>query len=115
MQSLRERKLKSRMLLQVHDELVFEVPEDEVEIMKQLVTDRMENVHPLKVPLKVEVGVGPNWRIWSEVLLASKQQKESFSEPDAGGDRGVHQFGGAFARSARYIIRGRRRCRVSCG
>jgi DNA polymerase-1 len=50
------------MLLQVHDELVFEVPEDEVETMKRLVSDRMENVHPLKAPLKVEVGVGPNWR-----------------------------------------------------
>jgi DNA polymerase-1 len=50
------------MLLQVHDELVFEVPENEVETMRQLVTDRMENVHPLKVPLKVEVGVGLNWR-----------------------------------------------------
>src|SRR6202000_2846421 len=59
---LRERKLKSRMLLQVHDELVFEVPEDEVEYMKALVEDRMENVHALSVPLKVDVGVGKNWR-----------------------------------------------------
>jgi DNA polymerase-1 len=59
---LRERKLASRMLLQVHDELVFEVPETEVDVMRQLVADRMENVHPLKVPLKVEVGVGLNWR-----------------------------------------------------
>ena len=50
------------MLLQVHDELVFEVPEEEVETMRRLVTERMENVHALKVPLKVEVGVGPNWR-----------------------------------------------------
>jgi DNA polymerase-1 len=59
---LRERGLRSRMLLQVHDELVFEVPEDEVDTMKRLVTERMENVHALKVPLKVEVGVGKNWR-----------------------------------------------------
>jgi DNA polymerase-1 len=59
---LRERKLRSRMLLQVHDELVFEVPEDEVDTMKRLVSERMENVHALKVPLRVEVGVGPNWR-----------------------------------------------------
>lgn len=50
------------MLLQVHDELVFEVPEDEIETMKQLVADRMENVQPLKVPLKADVGVGKNWR-----------------------------------------------------
>jgi DNA polymerase-1 len=59
---LRERKLHSRMLLQVHDELVFEVPQDEVDTMKRLVTERMENVYALKVPLKVEVGVGKNWR-----------------------------------------------------
>ncbi len=59
---LRERKLRSRMLLQVHDELVFEVPEDEVEYMKALVADRMENVQTLRVPLKVDVGVGKNWR-----------------------------------------------------
>ncbi len=59
---LRERKLRSRMLLQVHDELVFEVPEDEMDTMRRLVSERMENVYSLKVPLKVEVGVGPNWR-----------------------------------------------------
>ena len=59
---LRERKLRSRMLLQVHDELVFEVPEDEVDTLKRLVAERMENVHELNVPLKVDVGVGPNWR-----------------------------------------------------
>jgi len=59
---LRERRLQSRMLLQVHDELVFEVPQDEVEIMRPLVTRRMENVYSLQVPLKVDVGVGPNWR-----------------------------------------------------
>jgi len=59
---LRERGLKSRMTLQVHDELVFEVPEDEVEIMKPLVREHMERVHELAVPLQVEMGVGPNWR-----------------------------------------------------
>ena len=59
---LRERKLQSRMLLQVHDELVFEVPEDELGVMKQLVTQQMENVFELKVPLKVDLGVGANWR-----------------------------------------------------
>ena len=61
-QELRERRLKSKMLLQVHDELVFEVPEDEIEAMKKLVVDEMENVHKLKVPLQVDVGVGKNWR-----------------------------------------------------
>ncbi len=59
---LRERKLKSKMLLQVHDELVFEVPEDEVDTMRQLIVAHMENAYPLQVPLKVDVGVGPNWR-----------------------------------------------------
>jgi DNA polymerase I len=60
--ALRERKLKSRMTLQVHDELVFEVPEKEVETMESLVREHMEKVHPLSVPLQVEMGVGPNWR-----------------------------------------------------
>ena len=62
MRLMRERGLKSRMTLQVHDELVFEVPEKEVETMRTLVRDQMENVHPLTVPLLVEVGVGKNWR-----------------------------------------------------
>jgi DNA polymerase-1 len=57
-----QRKLKSRMLLQVHDELVFEVPRDELDVMRELVQDRMEHAHELSVPLAVEVGVGPNWR-----------------------------------------------------
>ena len=59
---LRERHLKSRMTLQVHDELVFEVPENEVEIMQPLVREQMEKVHALAVPLLVEMGVGSNWR-----------------------------------------------------
>jgi DNA polymerase-1 len=60
---LAERKLKTRMLLQVHDELVFEVSKGEVDEVRELVQERMENVHPaLTVPLKVEVGVGLNWR-----------------------------------------------------
>jgi DNA polymerase-1 len=59
---IRERQLSSRMTLQVHDELVFEVPEAEVETTKQLVQRQMEQVHPLRVPLLVEVGVGHNWR-----------------------------------------------------
>jgi DNA polymerase-1 len=61
-EALRERDLKSRMTLQVHDELVFEVPEGEVDIMKSLVREYMEKVHPLSVPLQVDIGVGPNWR-----------------------------------------------------
>ena len=60
--ALRERGLKSRMTLQVHDELVFEVPENEVEVMQPLVREHMEKVHELAVPLQVDMGVGPNWR-----------------------------------------------------
>ncbi|MBV8049618.1 MAG: DNA polymerase I [Acidobacteriaceae bacterium] len=59
---LQDRRLKSRMTLQVHDELVFEIPENEIEQMKSLVREQMEQVHPLAVPLLVEIGVGPNWR-----------------------------------------------------
>jgi DNA polymerase I len=60
---LRERKMKSRMTLQVHDELVFEVPEAEVDTMRTLVREQMENVHPpLSVPLQVDLGIGRNWR-----------------------------------------------------
>lgn len=61
-ESLRERGLKSRMTLQVHDELVFEVPESEIDVMKSLVREHMEKAHPLEVPLLVEIGVGANWR-----------------------------------------------------
>jgi DNA polymerase I len=60
--ALRERGLKSRMTLQVHDELVFEVPENEVEVMRPLVREHMEKVHELAVPLQVDMGVGTNWR-----------------------------------------------------
>src|SRR6202790_5661226 len=60
--ALKERKLKSRMTLQVHDELVFEVPEKEVETMQSLVREQMKKVQALDVPLLVEMCVGPNWR-----------------------------------------------------
>jgi DNA polymerase-1 len=60
--ALQERNLKSRMTLQVHDELVFEVPEKEVNTMQSLVREQMEQVHSLAVPLLVEMEVGPNWR-----------------------------------------------------
>jgi len=60
--ALRQQELKSKMTLQVHDELVFEVPESELETLRTLVREQMENVHPLAVPLLVEIGVGKNWR-----------------------------------------------------
>jgi DNA polymerase-1 len=58
---IRDGALGSRMLLQVHDELVFEVPEAEVETMRALVRTNMEQAAELRVPLVVDVGVGPNW------------------------------------------------------
>ena len=60
--AMHDRRMNSRMTLQVHDELVFEVPESEVDIMRSLVREEMEKVHPLIVPLVVEIGVGTNWR-----------------------------------------------------
>ena len=59
---LAERKLKSRMVLQVHDELLFEVPEDETEQIEALVRAEMEGVVELTVPLVADLGFGPNWR-----------------------------------------------------
>ena len=61
-QHSRDRRRQSKMTLQVHDELVFEVPERELDEMRSLVREQMEQVYPLTVPLLVEIGVGPNWR-----------------------------------------------------
>ncbi len=59
---LRERKLQSKMTLQVHDELLFDVLEDEVEELSVLVKQEMEGVVDLTVPIVADVGVGQNWR-----------------------------------------------------
>ena len=61
-QRLRERGFHSKMIMQVHDELVFEVPPDEVNDLTLMVRKEMAEVYPLKVPLVVDVGVGNNWR-----------------------------------------------------
>jgi len=53
--------LQSRMIMQVHDELVLEVPESELEAVKQGLVERMESAAELLVPLVVDVGVGDNW------------------------------------------------------
>ena len=53
---------KAKMILQVHDELIFEVVQPEVEGVCKIVTEEMERVVNLAVPLKVDVGVGTNWR-----------------------------------------------------
>jgi DNA polymerase-1 len=59
--AMRDASLKSRMLLQVHDELVFEVAAGELDQMKELVIENMTNVVKLNVPLEVHVGVGKTW------------------------------------------------------
>jgi DNA polymerase-1 len=59
---LTARKLKTRMILQVHDELLFEVPLDETEAVKELVRESMEGVVKLSVPLVADLGFGDNWR-----------------------------------------------------
>jgi DNA polymerase-1 len=58
---LRREKLSARMILQVHDELVFEVPQAEVERTSAVVKEAMENAAKIDVPLVVEIGVGKNW------------------------------------------------------
>jgi DNA polymerase-1 len=59
---LTKEKFEAKMILQVHDELLFEAPEKEKAKLEKLVREEMEGVHKLLVPLVVEVGVGPNWR-----------------------------------------------------
>ena len=60
-QDIKNHGLGAKMILQVHDELVFEVPKSEVGKTEILVKERMENVYPLRVPLKVHLGWGANW------------------------------------------------------
>lgn len=59
--AMQEKKLKSKMLIQVHDELVFNIYNDELEIMKELVKEKMEKVVKLSVPLKVDIETGNDW------------------------------------------------------
>jgi len=61
-QAMEEKGLQSKMILQVHDELVFDVPKDELEVLTALVKEKMSNALPnLQVPILVETGVGNNW------------------------------------------------------
>ena len=53
--------LKSKMILQVHDELIFDVYEEELEFIKTMVKEKMENTVRLSVPLRVDLGIGVNW------------------------------------------------------
>jgi DNA polymerase-1 len=51
----------ARMLLQIHDELIFELPAEEIDSLRQMVSEEMSSVHPLSIPLRVDVKVGENW------------------------------------------------------
>ena len=58
---LKSESWKSKMLLQVHDELVFDVPKEEIDDLKTMVKNEMENAFDIDVPLVVDIGIGNNW------------------------------------------------------
>ena len=58
---LQKRETKTKMVLQVHDELLFDAHKDEVEELRPLIKEMMENAMPMKVPILVETGIGDNW------------------------------------------------------
>jgi len=58
---LNSKVMKTKLILQVHDELVFEAPKNEIEQAKKIIIDNMENAYKLEVPLTVDIGVGENW------------------------------------------------------
>src|SRR6185295_8005125 len=57
-----EQRFRARMILQVHDELLFEAPPEELDRLRPLVKNAMEQVHPVRVPLVVDLKSGANWR-----------------------------------------------------
>ena len=59
--TIEEKKLEGIMILQIHDELIFEVPDSEISIFKKLIKEKMENVIQLNVPVEVHIAVGKNW------------------------------------------------------
>ena len=60
--AFKENNLKSKMVMQVHDELVFEVVADELEKVKEIVSNEMQNVADLKIPLLVDINWGKTWK-----------------------------------------------------
>ena len=60
-EELKKKKYKTKMILQVHDELVFDTLTSEIDQVKLLVADKMKNAIPMKVPIEIEIGVGNNW------------------------------------------------------
>jgi DNA polymerase-1 len=60
-EELKAKNLKAKLVLQVHDELVIDCPEEEKEVVSKILKTEMENAAPLSVPLTVEFGIGENW------------------------------------------------------
>lgn len=60
-QAITDRKLEGKMILQIHDELIFEVPDEEIKAFEGLVKEKMENVLKLNIPIEVHLAVGKNW------------------------------------------------------
>ena len=58
---MKESNVTSKMILQVHDELIFNVPKDEIDVMKQIIEEGMSKAMELKVPLSVECAIGATW------------------------------------------------------
>ena len=58
---IKKEQLKSKMILQIHDELIFDVPKNEENTMKKIIREEMENAASLDVKLKVDIGTGDNW------------------------------------------------------
>jgi hypothetical protein len=85
--AMRDRAMRSRMLLQVHDELVFETDEDELPALATIVREIMEGALPLDVPLEVDLKVGADW-----------EGMDRYLHDDAGAWRRVPKSAGDVAR-----------------
>ena len=63
----KKKRLKSSMILQVHDELVFEIYKEELKKVKKIVRDKMENIEKMRVPIKTNISIGKNWLDLTEI------------------------------------------------
>jgi DNA polymerase-1 len=79
---LRREKLAARMLLQVHDELIFEAPSNEIPAVARLAKEEMSGVMTLAVPLKVDVSAGPNWADLGPLAVPSAPTPIDAARPD---------------------------------
>lgn len=61
-EALQKEQLKGGMILQIHDELIFEIPDEEIPIFERIVRQEMQGVYPLRVPLVVDINIGKNWK-----------------------------------------------------